>query len=486
MQIAGATPILSKRFEMQNRVVAHNFYATADLVIAGTLTVAAFAVAHLDSPPQGIEPFLKLPISVGTTIVIAFFLLAWHVLLRMAGVYKETHLPSLRHQMGRLVLASSLASLLLLVISTTGASSAGNPFLVPLFWMLAITAMASLRVLIGPYKPARATPRELIIVGSGPRALSLCEEIRKAHKQSYRVLGFVDSTNGHRVAEEAKREMLGSLEDLDMILMKRVVDRVIIALPIKSCYEEIRRTVAVCERAGVESEYVSELFDLSIAHPQHGVFESHEVVRFKVVKDDYRLYVKRLIDIVGALVGLVGLAPLMLIVSLAIKVTSPGPVLFIHERHGLGKRRFVMYKFRTMVANAEALKESVEHLNEAQGPVFKIRRDPRITPLGRFLRKASLDELPQLFNVLRGDMSLVGPRPLIGRDVALFQDPGLMRRFSVKPGLTGLWQVSGRSDLSFDRWIELDLQYIDTWSLGLDLTILFRTVPTVIRGHGAA
>jgi exopolysaccharide biosynthesis polyprenyl glycosylphosphotransferase len=209
-------------------------------------------------------------------------------------------------------------------------------------------------------------------------------------------------------------------------------------------------------------------------------------VSLKVVQDDYRLVVKRGIDIAGAVIGLVALGPVMLVIAAFIRLTSSGPALFTQERYGLHKRRFRMYKFRTMVTNAEELQAKLESKNEAQGPVFKIRNDPRITKIGRILRKTSLDELPQFLNVLWGQMSLVGPRPLPKRDVARFDDASLMRRFSVKPGLTCLWQINGRSDTDFDRWIELDLKYIDGWSLGLDLRILAKTIPAIIKGTGAA
>jgi exopolysaccharide biosynthesis polyprenyl glycosylphosphotransferase len=205
----------------------------------------------------------------------------------------------------------------------------------------------------------------------------------------------------------------------------------------------------------------------------------------KVVHDDSRLLVKRAIDIAGAIVGLVVFGPAMLIIAAAIRLTSPGPALFTQERYGLRKRRFRMYKFRTMVQDAEQLQANLESQNESRGPAFKIKNDPRITPIGSFLRKTSLDEFPQFLNVLRGEMSLVGPRPLPLRDVSRFDDASLMRRFSVKPGLTCLWQINGRSDTDFERWIELDLQYIDTWSLSLDLEILAKTFPSVLRGQGA-
>jgi exopolysaccharide biosynthesis polyprenyl glycosylphosphotransferase len=205
----------------------------------------------------------------------------------------------------------------------------------------------------------------------------------------------------------------------------------------------------------------------------------------EVVTNDYRLVIKRGIDIITAAVGLVIAAPIFAAIAVAIKATSPGPVVFGQERYGWRKRLFRMYKFRTMVIDAEALQATLEGRNEASGPVFKIRDDPRITRVGRFLRKTSLDELPQLWNVLRGDMSLVGPRPMATRDVHRFTQAELMRRFSVKPGMTCLWQISGRSSIGFDEWIRLDLEYIDNWSLSSDFGILARTIPAVIRGEGA-
>jgi exopolysaccharide biosynthesis polyprenyl glycosylphosphotransferase len=204
-----------------------------------------------------------------------------------------------------------------------------------------------------------------------------------------------------------------------------------------------------------------------------------------MVSDDYRLLVKRALDIIGALAVLILVSPLLLLVALTIRLTSHGPAVFVQERYGLNKRRFKMLKFRTMVQGAEALQAQLEDKNEAQGPVFKIKNDPRITSIGRFLRKTSIDELPQLVNVLRGHMSLVGPRPLPERDVIRFSESRLLRRFSVKPGLTCLWQISGRSNTEFDHWIKQDLQYIDHWSLGLDLIILLKTIPAVIKGRGA-
>ncbi len=242
----------------------------------------------------------------------------------------------------------------------------------------------------------------------------------------------------------------------------------------------------MCERVGVKATYHADIFDMHIARPiVHGA-GLPPLVEMQVAPEGWRLAVKRLLDVAGAMTALVVFSPVMLAAVAAIKATSRGPAFYVQERYGLNRRRFRMFKLRTMVAGAERLQAALEAHNEADGPVFKIAQDPRLTPIGHFLRRTSIDELPQLWNVLRGDMSLVGPRPLPLRDVARITRPADMRRFSVRPGLTCLWQISGRSGIGFDEWIRLDLQYIDRWSLQLDLEVLAATVPAVLRGTGAA
>jgi exopolysaccharide biosynthesis polyprenyl glycosylphosphotransferase len=192
------------------------------------------------------------------------------------------------------------------------------------------------------------------------------------------------------------------------------------------------------------------------------------------------------LDVSLSLAAMLLLSPLFLLAAVIVKLTSSGPSFFVQERVGLNKRRFRLYKFRTMVADAAERQREVEHLNEARGAVFKIRNDPRLTPVGKFLRKTSIDELPQLFNVLKGDMSLVGPRPLPVRDYEGFNQDWQRRRFSVRPGITCLWQINGRSSIPFEKWMELDMQYIDQWSLWMDFKILAKTIPAVLKGAGAA
>lgn len=211
---------------------------------------------------------------------------------------------------------------------------------------------------------------------------------------------------------------------------------------------------------------------------------AHVVMLFRQ-KMLLQLFIKRVADLVLSCLLLMLLSPLLIAVAVLIKLTSPGPVMFSQERVGRNKRRFRIYKFRSMVANAEMEKEKLVHLNEMDGPVFKIRTDPRVTPLGRFIRRTSIDELPQLLNVLCGDMSLVGPRPPLPTEVEMYEWL-YHQRLSIKPGLTCLWQVNGRNQISFQEWMELDKQYIDNWSLWLDLKILVKTVPVVLLGKGAS
>ncbi|MQA28754.1 MAG: exopolysaccharide biosynthesis polyprenyl glycosylphosphotransferase [Luteitalea sp.] len=351
-------------------------------------------------------------------------------------------------------------------------------------WITTIVATIALREVRRRIVLGRRTERRVLIIGTGVRALTLWRTLLQDARADYEIAGFVDTADSTPASPEIAGQCIGTLDDLESILMHHAIDEVCVVLPVKSQYLAIQDALLVCERVGVRTKYQADLFNSHVAWPRYD--DPHSpTVTMHVVPDDHRLTVKRIFDLTGAAAALVVLSPLMLAAALAVKVTSPGPVLFSQERFGLNRRRFAMLKFRTMVADAERLQGALEERNEANGPVFKIAADPRITPIGRFLRRTSIDELPQLFNILRGDMAIVGPRPLPVRDVRRFTRASDMRRFSVRPGLTCLWQVSGRSNLSFDEWIKLDLRYIDGWSLALDFLILLRTVPAVIRGTGA-
>ena len=330
-------------------------------------------------------------------------------------------------------------------------------------------------------QPALRRKRCVVIVGAGWRGQLLAEQLAAHPRWNYRFHGFVDSCPPEPVAQ-----LLGGIGTLETILMTNAIDEVIITLPVKSQYDDIQESISICERVGVQSRFSTDLFQTHITKRRSFDQDDPSAVLLHMVHNDTGRLMKRVADVIVAGSLLTLLSPVMLLVALGIRLTSKGPFLFRQKRYGLNRRLFTMYKFRSMVIDAEQKQSALEHLNENSGPVFKIKRDPRITSIGRFIRKTSLDELPQLWNVLIGDMSLVGPRPLPTRDVSRFSEAWLMRRFSVPPGITGLWQVSGRSDTSFGHLIQLDLDYIDHWSLWMDLHILAKTFPAVLKGSGAA
>ena len=470
--------------------LASRVYTLVNTSVALLVLLGVFIGVNWNRMPEGFGEFLAIRITVKNLLLTALFLLSWIVAFRAFGLSsRRLPAPPFWKELVQVSKACAVATVFALLFVLTSRSGAFRErvllYFLPMAIIAALCGRLVARVFADRLTQSLARRRDLIIVGSGPRASGLYEHLRGPHHARTRVLGFVDSPNGHAVSAAIRQQMLGTLDDLEGILMKQPIDEVLIALPAKSQYDQIQTAIEICERVGVEAKYPSDVFQVSIAKPRTELDGRTTVVSLPVVQDDYRLLVKRCIDVLGALFGLVIFAPLMVVIAAAIRLTSPGPALFTQQRYGLNRRRFPMYKFRTMVAEAEKLQADLESQNEAQGPMFKIRNDPRVTSVGRILRKTSLDELPQFFNVLRGEMSLVGPRPLPSRDVANFDDASLMRRFSAMPGLTCLWQISGRSNTTFDHCIALDLKYIDNWCLWLDLQILVKTVPAVLKGTGA-
>jgi len=483
---SSAAPRAEPRVLPYNRKLFVELCRPADAAVALFVFGSIYVVANADAMPNGLNEFLLLRLSLGNLLTLGLFAFAWQLLFLLFGLYESVEPRTLRTEAPSVAAACTLGALVSLLPVSWSESGAYSLRVVLIAWPLTLIATLYvrfwLRVVAERVQTSRAT--RVVIVGSGPLAVRLYDRMLGDPTLAYEVLGFVD-TNVDIRPPEIRERLLGSLEQLESILMRTVVDEVVIALPIKSHYAEIQHTIEECERAGVQSRYSPDLFPSRLARPRLETPDGEPAIAMKVVSDDYRLVVKRAIDIMGAAFGLVLLSPVFAIIAIAVKATSRGPVFFGQERYGWRKRRFRMHKFRTMVSDAEALQAGLEARNEAVGPVFKIANDPRVTPIGAFLRKSSLDELPQLWNVLRGEMSLVGPRPLPIRDVHKFEDSWLMRRFSVVPGMTGLWQVSGRSELTFQDWVQLDLRYIDQWSLRLDFTLLLRTLPAVLLAKGA-
>jgi exopolysaccharide biosynthesis polyprenyl glycosylphosphotransferase len=323
------------------------------------------------------------------------------------------------------------------------------------------------------------------MIGSGERACLLSRILKEKSEWGIDIVGYLDIEPELVGKGVDGGQVLGMVEDINAILKKQVIDEVIVAMP-RKLLTDVDNIAQACEEEGVKFRFMADIFSLSAARISLAKLGGVPILTLEpVALDESKLLLKRIIDFGITVLAMPFILLIFGIIAIAIKMDDGGPVFFIQERVGLKKRRFPLFKFRTMHVNAEEMLKEIEHLNEAEGPNFKIANDPRITRIGRFLRCTSLDELPQLFNVLRGEMSLVGPRPMSIRDVNLF-DKGIQRkRFSVKPGITCVWQVSGRNNLPFKKWLELDLEYIENWSLTLDLLILLKTIPVVLLRKGA-
>jgi exopolysaccharide biosynthesis polyprenyl glycosylphosphotransferase len=324
----------------------------------------------------------------------------------------------------------------------------------------------------------------LLIVGCGPRAREMAALIEESRGMGLRLIGFIDPDFGDAPAAKLGRYEVFPLDELARILHKWVVDEVIFAVNMQEL-AQLEHVIQHCADVGVKTRVQLEFLPAAYSRIYVEKFRHMSLLSLSSAPDsELWLFFKRVLDMVISGISLVVLSPLMACIAALIRVTSPGPVLFQQTRCGLGGRRFTLYKFRSMINNAEQLRAELHQLNELDGPVFKISDDPRITPVGRWLRRFSFDELPQLWNILRGDMSFVGPRPAVPEEVDQYED-WQKRRLRMRPGLTCTWVLEGRNQLDFKRWMQLDLTYINNWSLWLDVKIFLRTIPIVLSGRGA-
>lgn len=470
------------------RATRARILSIVDYLIPLTMLFLVWLITFGEEAVTDFQSLLAMRLTLKNLVFVGIFLVIWTVVCSLFGLYqinKHTRVS----EMARVIAASFVGSLLLIPLALTSRTGNFGFQAIFVFWLVSAASMilsrGAVRSLFSYVTGTTSHPRNILLIGSGPRALRMQQELSHSRAVEHNFIGFVDDVDEScTIVPEVAHRHIGTLSDLENILFTHVVDEVMIALPIKSHYANIERVIRICERSGIPVKYPLDIFQSGIAKLQYEP-SYLPTIALKFVPDTRKLVAKRLIDFVGAAAALTVFAPVMLIIAVLIKLTDGGAVIFAQERYGFNKRRFKMYKFRTMVKNAEALQDSLENLNEANGATFKIKNDPRITRIGRFLRKTSLDELPQLWNILRGDMSIVGPRPLPVRDVSKFDETWFMRRFAVRPGLTCLWQISGRSDMDFNQLINLDLKYIDNWSLWLDLRIILKTVPVVYKGSGA-
>ncbi len=352
-------------------------------------------------------------------------------------------------------------------------------------WVLLLLFRLMAGRLVGIIRREFAAPHYVMVVGTGERAMRLAEALERSADYGVRLRGFLaeDPDAPAEIALGAVHAVR-PIRDLPAILQQHVVDEIIFAVGSEKL-AELEEAFLLCDEEGVRTRVAVDFFPHVNSTVSLDRFGATPLLTFSAAPyDEIRLLLKRLTDVGIAAAGLAVLAPFMAAIWLLIRLTSPGPAVFRQVRCGLNGRRFMFYKFRSMCQNAEEMREQVAHLNARDGVVFKIPDDPRLTPVGRYLRKFSIDEWPQLWNVLRGDMSLVGPRPAIPSEVEQYQR-WQRRRLRMRPGLTCLWAISGRDAVDFETWMRMDMQYIDNWSLALDWKILLRTIPRVLTGRGA-
>lgn len=450
---------------------------------------SAFWLSAHQADQVTLNKFLSLRIRVIDFISFLVIIFLWHITFNNFHLYRSRRLDSGHDEWKDLLKATSIGTAILTLVSFIVKNTLVTLQFVIFFWGLStiftLFFRKTMRYILKKVRVHGRNLRFVLIVGTNQKAYDYADMLEKKKELGYRVIGYLDE-NIHLPAEEIN--LIGTIKNFSSILKNHIVDEVVISLPVKSYYEEIQEIVQKAEEQGIIIRHLSHIFDTKVAQPSTEKFGDFTVLTVipSAAQEGSRYMAKRTIDITLGSVLIIATSPLMAIAAIAIKLSSRGPALFTQDRVGYNKRIFNLFKFRTMMVGAEKLQGELEEQNEMDGPVFKIKNDPRVSAVGRWLRKWSIDELPQLFNVINGDMSLVGPRPLPVRDYNGFDKDWQRRRFSVLPGITCTWQISGRNNIPFEDWMKMDMEYIDNWKLSSDLKILLKTIPAVIKGKGAA
>lgn len=453
-----------------------------DLVIIFLAYVATAALTGGSLDLHSARGLLDTPMTLQNFLLPGAMLILWHLVLTACGLYGSYRLAPASRELRDLAMAVSAVVVPTTLMGAWLPHARADFVYAVVLWTLTFMGLTAerqiLRAIGRTVRRFGRNLRDVVVIGDSDGARRTADTLTEQTELGCRVAGIIECAGSD--ATEA-----GALQRLDALLDGDGIDEVLFVLPVDRPQPILARLIALCEEQGVTVRVLTNVSGARRTWTTVDTLVGQPVVTIATVPADRGLLAaKRAIDVVGAACAIVLAAPMLLLIALAVRLDSNGPVIFGQQRVGLNRRRFRAYKFRTMVADAEQLQAALEQRNEAQGPVFKIRDDPRITRIGGWLRQTSLDELPQLFNVLKGEMSLVGPRPLPIRDVDRMDVRWHKRRFSVKPGITCLWQVQSRTP-QFDAWIRSDMEYIDNWSIALDLKILARTVPAVLSRQGA-
>lgn len=465
----------------------HGVALLASLVAADILSaLAVFAVVAALRFDFGFGRGIWSTVLIEPWQFAVLYAIGWAVVLWIRGLYRLRARWSWRREAADIVVSATLMALgTLAVLFFARLDDVSRVFLGLLFPSQALATIALRGMLRSWFESIRrrgANARFVLVVGAGPGAQEFADRIESQRELGLRVIGHLREAEAEPGG--VRREVLGALEDLETVLHKRVVDEVAICLPMSS-WSLIEPISYLCQEEGRIVRLPLDGVGPTLAQGRFEEFQGRPVLSFVRGPDRaVALATKRVLDILVSLIGLLALSPLLVGVAAWIRLRDGRPIFFRQVRIGVHGRPFTMVKFRTMVRDAEARLPEVEQLNYVTGVSFKVRDDPRVTSTGRFLRRSGIDELPQLWNVLRGEMSIVGPRPQQPPEIDRY-DPWHRRRLSMKPGITGLWQVRARnSESDFDRWVEIDLEYIDSWSLWLDLTIMLRTIPAMVMQQG--
>jgi exopolysaccharide biosynthesis polyprenyl glycosylphosphotransferase len=467
-------------------------FKLSDVLVMALSFALAILVAYYQTGTISFSEFFSMRFKVQNFILFLCFLWVWHQIFFLCGLHNSRRFSRGKDEIIDIIKATSLGTSIIFIAAIFFKIGIINHVSLLIFWSI-VTAMTiasrlSLRYVLARIRIRGRNLRYMLIVGTNQRTIKFARRVEREPELGYRLIGFVDQEwAGIADFHKTNYDLSADFDEFPDYIRNHVVDEVVISLPLKSHYQQAARIAALSKEQGIIVRYLSDIFNLNKTQSRAEQFENDPLISYYIgAMNGWQVAVKRGIDIVLSAGLLIVLLPLFLSTAILIRITSSGPVFFVQKRVGLNKRKFRLYKFRTMVDGAEEQQKEFEEFNEVCGPVFKLKNDPRITAVGKILRKKSIDELPQLLNVLKGDMSIVGPRPLPLRDCNGFDKDGHRRRFSVRPGLTCLWQINGRSDISFEKWMEFDMQYIDQWSLWLDLKILVKTIPVVLKGTGAA
>lgn len=470
-----------------NQKIATTVWILVDVFLINIAFVLAYWVRYDLQLFKAVDPAYDVPYQVYLPFV-GLFTLLLILTYRQQGVYRLRHQISWFDEFFAIINGTTTGIVIMIVFIFiyrpafysraifiyAGVMAAG---LLGLSRMLKVAMQRRLR------RQGVGTKR-LLIMGAGEVARTVMRTMVANPDWGFEIVGFLDDHPAKGETDIGRFKALGGIENLPAILPEEQIDEVIITLPWQY-HRKIMSIMTQCEREDVRVRIVPDLFQITLNRMQVDEFAGIPMIGVKEIGiSGLSQLLKRGIDVILAATALILASPLMGLIALMIKMDSPGPAIFAQERVGKMGKRFMVYKFRSMVVDAEAQKQQLADLNEADGPLFKIKDDPRITGLGRQLRRLSLDELPQLYNVLLGEMSVIGPRPGLPAEVEKYQE-WQKRRLEVSPGITGLWQVSGRSDLTFDEMALLDIYYIENWSPALDAKILLQTIPRVLFGGGA-